>query len=38
MQTIVLFFAMALIAYLNYALLKSYWCHEGIWGEDVHEQ
>ena len=38
MQVILFLLCMSLIAYFNYALLKSYWCHEGVWGEDVHQQ
>lgn len=39
MITQILFFIVVVgIAYLNYQLTKSYWCHEGVWGEDIHEQ
>ncbi len=27
-----------LIGLANYYLTKSFWCHEGVWGKDVHEQ
>lgn len=27
-----------LLGVVNYYLNKSFWCHEGIWGKDVHEQ
>ena len=27
-----------LIGVANYYLSKSFWCHEGVWGKDVHEQ
>lgn len=27
-----------LITVANYYLSKSFWCHEGVWGKDVHEQ
>lgn len=27
-----------LICLANYYLTKSFWCHEGVWGKDVHEQ
>ena len=26
-----------LIGLANYYLTKSFWCHEGVWGKDVHE-
>jgi len=26
------------IGIANYYLMKSFWCHEGVWGKDVHEQ
>ncbi len=33
---LLIFFVM--IGIINYYLNKSFWCHEGIWGKDVHEQ
>ncbi len=27
-----------LIGVANYYLSKSFWCHEGVWGKDVHDQ
>ena len=27
-----------LIGIANYYLSKSFWCHEGVWGKDVHKQ
>lgn len=27
-----------MVGYLNYRLTKSYWCNEGVWGNDVYEQ
>jgi hypothetical protein len=27
-----------LIDVANYYLSKSFWCHEGVWGKNVHEQ
>jgi len=27
-----------IIGVANYYLTKSFWCHEGVWGKDVHEQ
>lgn len=39
MITQILFFSAVVgIAYLNYRLTKAYWCHEGMWGEDIREQ
>jgi hypothetical protein len=35
---ILFFVCIAMIGYLNYTLLKSYWCHEGVWGERIDEQ
>jgi hypothetical protein len=35
---ILLLLLMISIGCLNYYLSKSYWCHEGIWGERVDEQ
>ena len=34
----VLLILMSAIGYLNYCLCKSYWCHEGVWGERTDEQ
>lgn len=38
LENVLLLGLMSGIVYLNYHLSKSYWCHEGVWGEDVHQQ
>jgi hypothetical protein len=37
-ENVLFFVLMSLIVYLNYRLSKSYWCHEGVWGDDIHQQ
>lgn len=38
MMQLLSFIVIFAIGYFNYQLTKSYWCNEGIWGKDVHEQ
>ncbi|KGT47814.1 hypothetical protein GW12_11430 [Acinetobacter sp. HR7] len=38
MIKLALILLLILIGVINYYLTKSFWCHEGVWGKDVHEQ
>ena len=38
MMQLFFFLLVMVFAYLNYQFAKSYWCHEGMWGSDAHEQ